>query len=175
MVRQSHPQIFIRLAQSSDHAAISAILEEARQWLIQRGIPDQWPTPMPDPVLAERIAGHQVYVAHINDHYIGTFSLFWSDPEVWGAQPDNAGYLHGLAIRRSVANKGIGVYLIDAASRLVATTGRVYLRLDCWAGNPGLMQYYAGLGFRPCGTRTWQATRERRAVTVQRYERPVGT
>lgn len=125
-----HP-LYIARAQLDDLEAVLEILEEARQWLIQRGIPEQWPRPGPRVVFAGRIDRGELYLARRIDGPVGTFSLLCYDPHIWGDVPDDAGYVHGLAVRRSAAGGGIGAGLLGAAARLVARTGRPYLRLDC--------------------------------------------
>lgn len=143
------------------------ILDEARQWLLGKGIAEQWPAPAPPSVFADRIARGEVYLARRAGQPVGTFSLLWSDPAVWDDAPDDAGYVHGLAVRRSAAGQGIGEALLDAAAGLVADAGRPFLRLDCWAGNPALCRHYR-LGFRRRGTKDLGG-----GFVVQRFERPV--
>jgi ribosomal protein S18 acetylase RimI-like enzyme len=94
--------------------------------------------------------------------------LQWSDEEVWGEVPDDAGYVHGLAIRRGEAGKGLGRRLPSWAEDRAARTGRRCLRLDCAASNRALNAYYERAGFRPRGRRTvW-------GLEVRLYEKEVG-
>ncbi len=129
---------------------VVAVLEEASAWLLSLGI-DQWPARFPRHIVAERLVTHEYYLAWNDDEAVGTFSLQSSDPDLWGERPDDALYLHGLAVRRDHA--GLGRQLLAWAERRVAAAGRRYLRLDCMAGNPALRAYYERVGYRHTGDR----------------------
>lgn len=162
------PPLRVERAGPADLASVLDILEDARRWLIRRGIPEQWPRAAPLEVFARRIERGEVYLASRGEARVGTFSLLWADPPVWGETPDDAGYVHGLAVRRSAAGQGVGPLLLDAAARLVADAGRPYLRLDCWAGNPDLCAYYDRHGFARRGRKDLGG-----GFVVQRFERGV--
>ena len=101
---------------------------------------------------------------------VGTLTLTWADPHVWGEQPDDAGYVHGLAIRRDAAGQGIGAAMLAWAGRAVAAAGRPYLRLDCMATNARLRAYYERAGFtqvRDVADANWSASLyQKRAVSA---------
>jgi len=143
-------EIEIVQAQLSDGDDVVAILEEAAQWLSDRGIIEQWE---PGSFIAHRsridqnIIEGQVYLAKLGDQLVGTLTIQWSDRETWGDVPDNAGYVHRLAVRRQYAGHDIGSHLLEWAEKIVASEGRAFLRLDCWSGNAALCQYYERCGF----------------------------
>ncbi|MDQ3862993.1 MAG: GNAT family N-acetyltransferase [Actinomycetota bacterium] len=127
-----------------------SILEEASWWLLSRGI-DQWtPGSFSRRRIAGRIEAGEMYLAEIAGQAVGTFALQWSDEETWSRVPDDAGYVHGLAIRRDYSGVGVGRELLRRAESLAAKSGKRYLRLDCVAENRGLNDYYqrAGFGYR---------------------------
>ena len=95
---------------------------------------------------------------------VGTITLQWVDEPMWGARPPDAGYVHRLAIRRSVA--GLGAELLASADAHVAAHGRAFLRLDCWSGNAALRRYYEHAGF------THRGERSEESWTVSRYDAP---
>jgi len=41
-----------------------------------------------------------MYGARLGGETFGTLALQWSDAEVWGDVHEDAGYVHGLAIKR---------------------------------------------------------------------------
>src|SRR5437588_8748395 len=90
--------ITIAQAQPLDIDIVISILEEAGQWLLERDI-YQW---LPGSFSRDRIASSlgQVYLAKQGEEAIGTLTLQWSDKLMWGDVPDDAGYIHRLAIRR---------------------------------------------------------------------------
>jgi ribosomal protein S18 acetylase RimI-like enzyme len=81
---------------------------------------------------------------------------------------DDAGYVSGLVVRPAVSGKGIGRRLLDWACRQSEQRGKRFLRLDCWADNPRLCDYYEAAGFRPRGeyyhNECWRG---------QRFEKPL--
>ena len=92
----------------------------------------------------------EMYLAEIAGRAVGTFALQWSDEVTWGKVPENAGYVHGLAIRQNFAGRGLGRELLRRAESSAAMSGKRYLRLDCVAENRALNEYYqrAGFGYR---------------------------
>jgi ribosomal protein S18 acetylase RimI-like enzyme len=130
---------------------VLAILEEATAWLHGRGIVGQWPATFQRQWVADQIKRGEVYLALRDLQAIGTLRLQWSDRATWGNVPNDAGYVHGLAIRRAVAGQGVGVQMLRWAERAAAAAGRRYLRLDCWAENQELCRYYERAGFTSRG------------------------
>ena len=97
-----------------------------------------------------------MYLAALEGRTFGTLALQWSDEEVWGYAPGDAGYVHGLAIRRDFAGLGLGRELLRWAEDRAALSGKRYLRLDCVAKNRRLNEYYERAGFRCRGrVRVW--------------------
>jgi len=92
-----------------------------------------------------------MYVARLGGETFGTLALQWSDEEVWGAVRADAGYVHGLAIRRAFAGRGLGRELLRWAEESTALAGKSYPRLDCRAENGELNGYYERAGFRRRG------------------------
>ena len=142
-------EIEILRAEPADLDTVVSILEEAAQWIIAKGI-EQWPATFPQhwrTRIAESIERREVYLAWLDGQPVGTLALQWSDRMVWGDVPDDAGYVHRLAIRRAFGGKGLGRELLGWAEDMVAVAGKEYLRLDCMAENPALMRYYERAGF----------------------------
>jgi ribosomal protein S18 acetylase RimI-like enzyme len=79
--------------------------------------------------------------------------LSWQDETYWGKQGPDAGYLHGLAVRRDFRGLGLGAFALRWANDHVASHGRRYLRLDCDARNTKLCAYYESFGFERVRTR----------------------
>lgn len=137
----------IRPANIGDLLTVQSILAEASAWLASRGI-EQWPeSGFPEEQTARRIRQGSVYLAFAAGEPVATITLdAWADPEFWDT-PDDAGYVHRLAVRRSWAGRGIGKALLDWAGQRVAESGGQWLRLDCMRDNKPLHDYYRHLGF----------------------------
>jgi GNAT superfamily N-acetyltransferase len=159
-------KVRIALAGPEDVDHVLGLINEAARWLLARGI-RQWPVDpdLPRETVARQLRQRECYLAWEGDQAVGTFSLQLSDPPMWGAQPDDALYLHGLAVRRT--HRGLGRHLLSWAERMAAAAGRSYLRLDCMAENPALRAYYERAGYRHRGDvkgRGWAASLYEKAV-----------
>jgi ribosomal protein S18 acetylase RimI-like enzyme len=143
-------------AREADADTVLPILEEAARWLTSRGIEGWKPGSFSRRRILERIGRGEMYLAKLAGETFGTFALQWSEEEVWGDVQENAGYVHGLAIRRGFAGRGLGRELLRWAEERAALSSKSYLRLDCRADNQGLNEYYRWAGF--CGrgrARVW--------------------
>lgn len=154
----------LRRATEADAATVVALYDEASAWLMARGL-RQWPQGWftPAMVVEDLRAGRAIYLLLRDDEPVGKLTLQWDDPEMWGERPPDAGYVHGLCVRREVAGLGVGEALLDWAARQVSACGRRWLRLHCMAANPGLRAYYERLGFtyRGQAEEGWAALYER--------------
>ena len=138
----------VRQATPDDLDTIVGLLHQAYDWLMERGITDQWVRPFPPEAIAPLIDRGEVYLATHDNEPIATFTLSYTpDPELWNHPPDDAGYLRRLAVHRDHTGHGVGAQLLDHAGRLVAATGRPWLRLDCAKHNARLHDYYRAHGF----------------------------
>ncbi|HZC06136.1 MAG TPA: GNAT family N-acetyltransferase [Ktedonobacterales bacterium] len=153
-------------AAEADAATLVALYDEAAAWLTAGGL-RQWAPGQFTPVMVveELRVGHAVYLLRRDDEPVGKLTLQWDDPEMWGERSPDAGYVHGLCVRRAVAGLGVGAALLDWAGQRVRTSGRRWLRLDCMAANPALRAYYERLGFTYRGEAEegWAALYERPA------------
>jgi ribosomal protein S18 acetylase RimI-like enzyme len=136
----------IRQARAEDVDELVATLSEAARWLLRRGI-EQWPDPFPRARVEALVRRGEFFVARLDGMPAGSLVLRWSDASFWGEQPDDAGYVHALAVRRAFAGQGLGDRLLAWAEVRVAEAGREFLRLDCMAENAALRRYYERLGF----------------------------
>ena len=136
-------------AEPSDLNTVLDILQETVQWLASKGLDQwQWPDQFPRHRTAQAIERGEVYIARLEGQPIATLALLWADPNIWGDVTDEAGYVHRLAVRRSFAGHGIGLYLLHWAESMVAAAGKTYLRLDCMVENEALCAYYERAGFK---------------------------
>jgi ribosomal protein S18 acetylase RimI-like enzyme len=164
-------RLAIARARAGDYDAVMAILREAADWLSTRGNPQwkQWHTEVGERMLRDRLKHHEVYLARRDDAHVGTFTIQWSDHEQWGDRgvDDRAGYIHGIAITRSVGGMRVGERLLEWAVDTIAARGRRFVRLDAMASNVVLCRYYEQHGFRPLDTVTLFAGN----YTAQLFER----
>ena len=158
----------IRRCQAPDAAAVATLLDEATVWVGQRGY-GQWPFPFPREEIAAAIGRGEVYVAELDGDIAATVTLLWDDPTYWGERPEDAAYVHKLAVSRACAGQRIGQAIVEWADATAAAAGREFLRLDCLRDNPGIRAYYERLGFEHRGDLVVNG----RGMSI--YERPVHT
>lgn len=133
-----------------DAPAILVLLKEAAAWLWDRGIHQWHPDGFTLAEVQQNIARYEVYVVMQDGTVLGTCRLQWTDPIIWGKEvgtDGKAGYVHQFAIARAASGCGLGERLLRFAEEQVAAQNLPFLRLDCWAGNKRLCQYYADAGF----------------------------
>ncbi len=141
----------VRRAQQEDAVTVAGLLDEATEWVNDLGF-SQWPLPFPRDQLAAAIERGEVYVVESEEgEAVATVSMLHDDPVYWGDQPPDAFYVHKLAVRRDQAGRGIGAAVVEWANAEAAEAGREFLRLDCLGDNPGIRDYYEGLGFEHRG------------------------
>jgi ribosomal protein S18 acetylase RimI-like enzyme len=171
----SDPPFTLRRATLADLSTVHEIVIEAARWLQSRGN-DMWQWAFTDAgknTFRKRIESHETYIASDRSAQpIATFTIQFSDPHIWGERGNDDGrtaYIHGLAVRRCVAGRGLGYELLNLASQMLAERGRSVLRLDCAADNQPLCDYYRKAGFIEVGVVHF----EKWNWTSRLFERPI--
>ncbi len=117
--------------------------------------------------IREDVAAGLFFLAISAGEPVGTLKFQLSDPLFWPDVPDDAAYIHRLAIRRRFAGGALSSALLHWAAERAAASGRRFLRLDCEASRPGLRAVYERFGFRH------HSDRQVGPFFVARYEYPV--
>jgi ribosomal protein S18 acetylase RimI-like enzyme len=137
-------------AQPEDLPRYIDVLEEVAEWLAQRGIKQWRPGAFRLSVdfYAESIRRGEVHLAFCGDVLVGTLRLLLREPIVWPEVAEDDGvYVYSLAVRRDWADQQIGCRLLQWAGDRASSLGRMYVRLDCFADNAFLRDYYTRAGF----------------------------
>jgi GNAT superfamily N-acetyltransferase len=140
-------RIVMICAQANDLAAVLAVFEDVRAWMISRGTNTWRPIAHWRDLIAQKIARQAVYLAWLNGEVVGTITLDWEADELWDSAPTQAAYLAHFATCRARAGTGIGAQMLRWAEIEARQAGKSYLRLDCWAENRALCAYYESAGF----------------------------
>jgi GNAT superfamily N-acetyltransferase len=147
----------IRRAHRADVDRVVDLLGQATTWLAERGL-DQWQDAEPelrrDRVSAGITAG-TVWIVERDARTVATITIdTTADPELWhdSTDPDDALYVHRMVVARDEACQGLGAALLDFAGRQATAASRAWLRLDAWATNTKLHDYYRAQGFTHLGT-----------------------
>jgi ribosomal protein S18 acetylase RimI-like enzyme len=168
LTTEAYEHLVLRQARPADLDAVVSMLEEAARWMVRRGIEGWTPNGFSRERIAVLIESGEMYLAVLDGRPAGTFAIQWSDRETWGDVPDDAGYIHGLAIRREFAGTGLGREMLRRAEQMVYRSEREYLRLDCVADNEALNEYYRRAGF------AYRGSAVVRGLAVALYEKRVG-
>jgi GNAT superfamily N-acetyltransferase len=141
-------RIEIRRATPADVDAAVSILNEAAEWLIQRGM-GMWRDDELNPQRIARDVADGLFYLAWKDEPVGTVKFQLSDAEFWPDLPgDDAAYIHRLAVRRAAAGRGVSTALMTWAVERTAANRRRFVRLDCEAARPRLRAVYERFGFR---------------------------
>jgi ribosomal protein S18 acetylase RimI-like enzyme len=155
-----------RASAADREAALAILLDAARRQRTFR--PHSWGENDLRRTVDRGIDCGELYLGHVEGDAAGVFVLQWADPAIWGEQPDDAGYVHKLAVAQRAAGRGVGLALLCQAEEMVRAAGRLYLRLDSDAANPGLDRYYRDAGFT-----VQSAVTPANGLTVWLYQRRV--
>lgn len=165
-VKRSRVNCVIRQGNAGDAATIDAVLNEAAQWLIQRGM-GMWRADelRPERIAVDVLAG-LFYLAECNGKAASVVKFQLEDPLFWPDLPaGGAAYVHRLAVRREFAGGEISTALLRWAEDRARRLGRSFLRLDCEASRTRLRAIYERYGFRH------HSDREVGPYFVARYEK----
>lgn len=155
----------LRLATSGDLNGIFRLLDGAAAWLRATKDTDQWERPWPthearDARVRVGVENGETWI--VLDGYVpmGTITIarkpstdVWSDLDPGCRLSDRAVYVHRLITARNYAGlAGLGSELLNWAGRKGQRLyGARWIRIDVWASNLALHNYYTKRGFRSCG------------------------
>ena len=129
-----------------------AILEEASDWMRRRSGGGWDPGQFPSEVVTHgrlwrAFEEGDLYLAWEDGRPLATVTLQWQDELFWPGAPDDAGYVHRLAVASDAHGRGIGREVLSWAEDEARARGKRFLRLDTSAENPALRPYYEDAGF----------------------------
>ena len=141
--------VTIRQAATSDLENISAILQEAAQWLEERGMPLWRESELSPNRIAREVSAGSFILGEVDGIAAAAMMFLLSDPDFWPeVPPEESAFLHRLAVRRSYAGGRLSSAMLDWAVEQTRTLGRRYVRLDCVADRPKLRAIYERYGFQ---------------------------
>ena len=113
-----------------------------------------WPA-YPEKKINDEIEAGLHFSAFIPDGVLaGFFSLALHDAAIWeGKEKGDAIYIHRMCVNPSCKGNRLAAWALAWAHGYAAGCGRKYVRMDTWADNPRLINYYVACGFRPAGNR----------------------
>jgi GNAT superfamily N-acetyltransferase len=145
----------VERATLADVPAVGALRDELATWMLHHGIRQWSPGEMPLDWIEVCVAFGEVYLVSRHHELVGSVTVVWADPLIWGERTEPAGYVHMLMVDRTFAGHGIGRSILEWSEGLVAASGRRLARLDCVEGNQALRAYYEAAGYAFVGTKTF--------------------
>jgi GNAT superfamily N-acetyltransferase len=141
-----------RKARPDEMDKVLLLLKEAALWLREKKIDywQNWINPAPNFInwIQRGFDNDEFYLAESDGKLSGCFRLQWQDPQFWGQQADNAGYIHSFTVKRELAGQGTGYKLLKLIEDYCRDNGKTMLRLDCGTDIAGIRKYYEKFGFK---------------------------
>jgi ribosomal protein S18 acetylase RimI-like enzyme len=136
-------------AATVEHApAVRELRNDLARWMLKREIAQWSPGEMSLEWIETCISWGAVHVVTRGEDLVGSVTVVWDDPLVWGRQPPDAGYIHMLMVHPMFRGHGTGRSILGWAEALIRDAGRPLARLDCARTNRALRTYYEDLGYR---------------------------
>lgn len=158
----------IRQAELEDLESVSGVLREAAQWLERMGMALWLDHELSPERIREEVDAGLFYVAENDDEIAGVIRFQLEDREFWpDALPDEAAYIHRLAVRRRYAGGQVSFHLLDWALERTRVLGRQWLRMDTETQRTKLRERYEKYGFQ------FHSDRLVGPYRVTRYQYPV--
>ncbi|MFI5233819.1 MAG: GNAT family N-acetyltransferase [Gemmatimonadales bacterium] len=106
-----------------------------------------WPEFTDDAVLRE-IDEQRVFRAVADHALAGVFSIAYEDSAIWGSHERGEHlYLHRIARAAACPGGGLVDAVLSWATERCRSLGRTGLRMDTWASNAALIEFYRQRGF----------------------------
>jgi GNAT superfamily N-acetyltransferase len=147
-------RVLIREGAGTDAPAIFSIWDRAIAWLVARDQAMQWGTEpaSEQPRYREFVQKWVTHpkglrIAELDGKAAGVSVIVDTHPDYVPAIERRETYLLFLVSDRDHAGKGVGSELVKRAVEDARDAGSELLRVDCWAGAPGLVAWYERQGF----------------------------
>lgn len=158
--------VAVRPAHEGEAALVASVLQEAAEWLRQRGDPLWSASELEPSVISSDVGAGHYLLAFAAQQVVGAARLTLDDPLCWPeGVAGEAAYLHRLAVRRAHAGGTVSRAIINFCCARARALGCSSLRLDCDAGRRRLRSLYEGVGF------VFHSERVIGPHTVARYEK----
>ena len=84
----------------------------------------------------------------------GYFSVALSDELIWGPEEKgDAIYIHRVCVNPGRKGNKLAASILEWAPAYVSSLGRKFIRMDTWADNKRLVDFYVDCGFQYIGDR----------------------
>jgi ribosomal protein S18 acetylase RimI-like enzyme len=137
----------MEVASRADLPDVRAAYEHARAMQRERNA-IVWPQFADDAILRE-IDEQRLFRAVVDDTAAGVFSVAYDDSAIWGSHERGEHlYLHRIARAAACPSRGLVDAVLSWATERCRSLARAGLRMDTWASNAPLIEFYRRRGFR---------------------------
>jgi ribosomal protein S18 acetylase RimI-like enzyme len=99
-------------------------------------------------------AGLHFSIYSFGEILAGYFSIALRDESIWGEKErGDAIYIHRICVNPEQRGGNLTAHILSWAYGYAVGMGRKYIRMDTWADNQRLVEYYISCGFRRVGSR----------------------
>ncbi|HEY9428257.1 MAG TPA: GNAT family N-acetyltransferase [Gemmatimonadaceae bacterium] len=142
----------VETATLSDLPTIRAVYADATAIQREQGA-IIWPE-FPQQLTVTEIETGRLFRVMDGDALAGVFSVTYDDEAIWGeGERGEHIYLHRIARATRYPGRGIMRPILEWAWAECRRLGRAGLRIDTWASNQALIDFYERQGFRLVGVR----------------------
>lgn len=104
------------------------------------------------------IAENRQYKILVDDEVACVFAVTFNDQLIWGDRDHDAIYIHRIVTHPGFRGLFFVKEIIKWASAFASENDLKYIRMDAWADNEKLLEYYTGCGFDYVGVVTMEKT-----------------
>lgn len=143
----------IRPSTYSDIGTFRNFWDSALAYQKARQLP-LWP-PFPESHVEEEIGAGLHFSSDFPDGVLaGYFSVALSDALIWtGEERGDAIYIHRMCVNPSRKGSNLARSVLAWSREYASSLGRKFVRMDTWADNQRLVDYYVDCGFHHIGDR----------------------
>lgn len=104
------------------------------------------------------IAENRQYKILVNGEVACVFAVTFNDPLIWGDRDLDSIYIHRIVTHPGFRGYAFVKEIIKWARQYCLDNDLKYIRMDTWADNEKLLDYYTSCGFEYVGVVTMQKT-----------------
>lgn len=98
-------------------------------------------------LVEKEISENRQYKILVDDQVACVFAVTFDDQLIWGDRDHDSIYIHRIVTHPNFRGYAFVKEIIKWAKKIAAQNQIKYIRMDTWADNEKLLDYYTGCGF----------------------------
>jgi ribosomal protein S18 acetylase RimI-like enzyme len=136
----------VRNTEMDDLEQIFELFDQSVKYQEQKGVP-VWRNYDKNAIIGD-IENKNQYKVIINSKTAIVFSVCYNDKVIWrDMEAGNSIYLHRIVVNPEFKGQKLFGKILDWAIQHSKQKGLTSIRMDTWAANPTIINYYKGFGF----------------------------